>query len=62
MLRDQDFVKVFHDGTILRGRMEELKIGETILYRGFPHVVIDAGPDQGKRIAAYQEPYSFVKI
>jgi hypothetical protein len=35
-----------------------LNVGDIVIQKGWPHIVIDAGPEQGKRIAAFRKPYS----
>lgn len=35
-----------------------LNVGDIVMIKGWPHIVIDAG-EQGKRIAAFREPYSW---
>ncbi len=44
-------MKSYSNGDEMRDALETLKAGETVLYRGIVHTVIDAGPVQGMRIA-----------
>lgn len=43
----------------LPGDFHFLKVGDLIIDRGWPHVIIDAGPEQGKRLAAFRSPYGW---
>ena len=36
-----------------------VEIGDILIQRGWPHIVIDAGAEQGKRIAAFREPFGW---
>jgi hypothetical protein len=34
-------------------------VGDIVIKNGWPHIVIDAGKEQGKRLAAFRNPYSW---
>jgi hypothetical protein len=46
-------------GLNLPGDFYLLNVGDIVISNGWPHIVIDAGVDQGKRIAAFRSPYSW---
>jgi hypothetical protein len=47
----------FFRNPILPDEFDKLKPGDLVLVKNWPHIVIDAGPEQGNRIAAFREPY-----
>lgn len=48
-------MKSYSNGEEVRDALETLKAGETVLYRGVVHTVIDAGPVHGMRIASIKQ-------
>ena len=52
-------MKSYSNGDEMREALLTLKAGETVLYYGIVHTVIDAGPVQGMRIASVKQLDTF---
>ncbi len=37
---------------------DKVDVGDIVIHKGWPHIVIDAGT-QGKKIAAFREPFGW---